>query len=50
MRVAAGEQRAPREAQRGHFFLFCPPDGRTPEGGQEGRLGLTALSADSERP
>jgi hypothetical protein len=29
---------------------ICPPDGRTPEGGQEGRLGLTALSADSERP
>jgi ABC-type transport system involved in cytochrome bd biosynthesis fused ATPase/permease subunit len=26
-----------------------PPDGRTLSGGQKGRLGLTALSADSER-
>jgi hypothetical protein len=40
--------RAPRSAQAS--FSFCPPDGRTPEGGQEGRLGNTALSADSERP
>ena len=36
----------PREAQGGQFLLLCPPDGRTPEGGQEGRLGLTALNAD----
>jgi hypothetical protein len=48
--VAADNGRAPREAQCGQISLFCPPDGRTPSGGQEGRLGLTVLSADSERP
>jgi hypothetical protein len=39
-----------RQLARKSIHSICPPDGRTPSGGQEGRLGLTALSADSEKP
>jgi len=47
--MACAQQRATGERRGRHnaaSSFISPPDGRTPSGGQEGRLGLTALNAD----